>query len=590
MNTIPQDTAAPGTWPPDIPPRAEPHELALGGGPADDEVACNLLYDLIEDYRYATDLRQWIVRDGDRWVPAEDGIIPFIAACASRTELNPVLDSHRIRKWERQGYPGRSMGWTASTMEGLKDYKFNPEDVKAQRKAQQLRTPAGQARLAALMKSYAATEEDGVRDPLTVRTDQLDSEPGVLWAGSVPFDLARSVREPAWMEDCEPVPPPSGLRGKVFAFISQLVNGGPGCGIDDIAAEFSMSRKDASWWLAQFPDDYGVEGQTIAHPWPMSGIPHMMSCNYCPDIRVPTPRWDELTATVFPDPAEREHALNALAHGLHGWPTDTAILARAATGTGKSLIASLISDLLGSYAGQVAASTLFGKSGNAQFAFDEMAGARFVVMSEGRKASFQATEAFKAVVSPDPLVNARPRHGKHRKLVPGRHTLFLTVNPAADLDYSDPAVVRRLVPAGFTGDPEKLARLTNDYGTRTAQGTVRWKAEAPGVLAQMIVRCAYVLGDPANRGTRADAPVSVMSRFEDVAAEADPWGRWLAERTGDGRPTPNDDLYADYLKWCEARTVTALNPTHFGRAMASAGIERTRLDHGTIRGWRIALR
>ena len=586
------DPAAPETWPPGIPPLAEPHELALGGGPPDDEVACNLLYDLIEDYRYATDLRCWIVRDGPRWVPAPDGIIPYIAACASRTQIDPMIDSHHVRKWERQGYPGRRLGWTSSTMNGLKDYKFDADDVKAQRKAQQLRTPAGQSRLAALMKSYAGTEEDGVRGPLTVRTDQLDNDPGVLWAGSVPFDLARSVHEPAWMEDYERPPKPSGLRGKVFEFVKKQVCGGPGCSVGDIQAEFGMSRKDASWWFGQVPDSYldDDEDTTIARPWPMTGLPHMLSCNYCPDIRVPTPRWDELTETVFPDPAEREHALNALAHGLHGWPTDTAILARAATGTGKSLIASLLSDLLGDYSGQVAASTLFGKSGNSQFAFDEMAGARFVVMSEGRKASFQSTEAFKSVVSPDPLVNARGRLERRRRLIPGRHTLFLTVNPAADLDYSDPAVRRRLVPAGFTGDPGKLARLTNEYGTRTAQGTVNWKAEAPGVLAQMIVRCAYVLGDPANRGTRADAPESVMGRFEDVAAEADPFGRWLAERTGDGRPTANDDLYADYKKWCEERKLIPRDPSWFGRDMASAGIERARLDHGTIRGWRIALR
>ena len=88
---------------------------------------------------------------------------------------------------------------------------------------------------------------------------------------------------------------------------------------------------------------------------------------------------------MFPDVNEREHALNVLAHGFHGWPTEAAILARSATGTGKSFLASLISDLLGDYAGQVAAATLFGRSGNAQFAFDEMGGARFVVMNEGTR-------------------------------------------------------------------------------------------------------------------------------------------------------------------------------------------------------------
>jgi phage/plasmid-associated DNA primase len=491
----------------------------------DSELANEILLWLESDYRYAADLRRWIVRDGVRWVPAPEGIAPYIAACAGRTRPHPMAGRPDVRTWARQGYHGGA--FTIGTLYGLKS--IGADDMKASYTAERMQAPAAQARVAMLaerMVRYPDPENDARP---AVRTSDLDQEPHILWAGSVPFDLARSVTEPVWATD-----------------------------------------------------DYGPERL------PMT-MAHMLSAGYCPDIRVPVPVWEELTAAIFPDDGEREHALNALAHGLHGYPTPAAILARSATGTGKSLLASLLADLLGDYAGQVSAATLFGQSGSSQFAFDEMAGARFVVMNEGRKADFAATEAFKAVVGPDPLVNARARHERRRRLVPARHTLMLTVNPAADLDYSDPAVRRRLVPAGFAGDPAKIAAIAARYGTASPEGRAAWQAEAPGVLARMIVRCAWVLADLAHRGTRADAPESVMAGFDAMAAEADPFGRWLAERTGDGLPTANAALLADYRRWCAGAGEEPVNATWFGRALASAGIQRAKLDRET-RGWRIALR
>jgi hypothetical protein len=506
-----------------VPARAEPAALALNHISSDDHLADELLISLADDYRYATDLRAWIVRDGPRWVPCRDGVLPWIAACVSRTEVNPVIDRPDVRKWARQGYPGGP--FVIHSQHDYTKITVRPEDYADWTLARELRHPARQARLAALMRSKAP--DDNGLCVMAVAAAGLDCEPGILWAGGMPVDLARSADGPVWAEDT------------------------------------------------------GV-------PWEATW-PHMLSSDYRPDPDVPVPMWDRLTEAVFPDINEREHALNALAHGFHGYPTAAAILARSATGTGKSFIATLLSDLLGDYAGQVSASTLFGRSGSSQFAFDEMGGARFVVMNEGRKADFAATEAFKAVVGPDPLVNARARHERTRRLIPARHTMMLTVNPAADLDYADPAIRRRLIPLGFTGNPVKIAEIAARYGTASPEGLARWQAEAPGVLARMIARCAHVLEEPSFYGTKADVPESAAARFDAVAAEADPFGRWLDERTCDGLPTSNGDLLADYRKWCEAAGVTPMGGTWFGRAMASAGIDPGKLDRGH-RGWKIALR
>ena len=575
--------AARGTWPPEIPPPAEPRSFRLGGCPSEDMIAEDVLYELIDDYRYAPDLRCWIVRDGVRWVPSRDGVAPVVAAFAAATVTASALDNPATRKEGiRQG--GTSGSWRGPGMPRESAW-YTSEDIRTDELARKIKTTAAQARIAAQMRSLAAVESAETDRPvMAVRTDELDAEPHILWAGSVPFDLARSVTEPVWAEDAPRVPL-TGMMADVAAYMRRMVAADGSVGHPDLMTEFGMSRDDAIRWMDRVPDSaIWVEGERWAMTWP-----HMLSCNYCPDIRVATPVWDELTAAIFPDVNEREHALNSFAHGLHGWPSEAAVLARAATGTGKSFLASLISDLLGDYAGQVAAKTLFGNSGNAQFAFDEMGAARFVVMNEGRKVNFEATEAFKAVVGPDPLVSARARHERHHRRMPARHTLMLTVNPNADLDYSDPAVVRRLIPAGFAGDPAKIRAIAARYGTKNAEGLAAWQAEAPGVLAQMIVRCAWVLGDPANRGTKADTPESAQTRFDAVTLEADPFGRWFNARTVEGSPTATDDLAEDYQRWCAARHEVPLSPAWFGRALASRGVERAKLDRNH-RGWRIALR
>jgi hypothetical protein len=536
QNTVPPP---PGTatdtegWPPAA-PRAEPRPLQLDGCPDEQELADYLLYEhLSADYLWAADLGWWITRDGPRWVPASrDAITGYIAACAELTDADPVAGwpvvQERFRRFRPKWAGQEPVPYTWTDPRTRCEHTITAEDARSWVLLQRLRTPAVQGRIAALMQRKAHFEI-GDMMPLVTDTRQLDAEPGIFWAGGYPWDLTRSADGPV------------------------------------------LARADG--------------GQ----PWRLDW-PHMMGSGYLPDIRVLTPGWDKLTAAIFPDPAEREHALDTLSHGLHGWPTDAAALARSFTGTGKSFLASLISDLLGDYAGQVAAPTLFGRSGSSQFAFDEMRGARFVVMNEGRKADFAATEAFKAVVSPDPLVNARARHERQRRLVPARHTLLLTVNPAADLDYADPAVVRRLIPLGFTGNPAEIRDIGRTYGTANEQGLAAWRAEAPGVLAQLIMRCARVLSDPTWYGTRESAPETVMSRFAAVAAEADPFGRWLDERTCDGLLTPTGDLLADYRCWCEANHETPMCSQWFGRALASHGIERARTGSQGTRGWKIALR
>ena len=90
------------------------------------------------------------------------------------TSSNERLDSPSIRKW---AHTARGGAMEIGTLEGR--VQVTADDVRVQEMLRQLQTPAGQGRLAALMRSQAGTDDGN--GPYTVRADELDAEPGILW-------------------------------------------------------------------------------------------------------------------------------------------------------------------------------------------------------------------------------------------------------------------------------------------------------------------------------------------------------------------------------------------------------------------------
>jgi hypothetical protein len=514
---------------PEVPPPHEHQPLYLVANPhaVDTELAEAILGDVYDDYRFVTALDNWIVRDGERWRKAGHGAIESLVSAYASATPTP------------DGMPDDPDLGRADYREGARQLAENPECIRATRVDRH-------ARYAAEMNAYRRLQSGAGKNAIAremtraCRADTdtgpvipevwADSEPTWLWAGSIAFDLAASANGP------------------------------------------KVARTE---WGSQVP----------------TTEPHMLSARYVPDASVPTPMWDELTTAIWPDAACREHALNVLAHGFHGYPTSFAILGRSATGRGKTLIAALMSDLLGDYAGAVEAKTLFGNNGSAAFAFREMGDARFVVTNEGTAANLKSTESFKAVVNPDPFVSERGRMQENTEQRPAHHTLFVTINPQADLDYSDAALLRRVVPVRFDGDPREIERLAGLYGTNSASGLAAWQSEAPGVMAEMMRRAAYVLGGMTHRGTRHDAPAMVLEEFAAVTADADPFAAWLEERTfNSGTATPTAELYADYAGYCRTRGAepVPVRPV-FGKRLSAAGVKPQKVDKNT-RGWAATLR
>jgi hypothetical protein len=364
---------------------------------------------------------------------------------------------------------------------------------------------------------------------LDVRGSELDTDPTLLWAGGYPWDLAASERVP------------------VCAY---------------------WTRDEARWFDV-----------------------HLKSARYLPDITVPTPGWHAITAAIFPDEAAREHALSAQAHGLTGFSGKHVPFLRAETNLGKSLLLGLLLDLLGNYARTIPAKVLFGSTADPQRAAQELDGVRLAVVDEGLRHGYGSAEAFKFVTSGGRELNARRLYEESRQ-VAATHTLVLACNPEADLNYRDPAVRARLVPALLDGDPDEIRDIARWYNP----GSAAWKAEAPGVLAQMIVRASRAIGDPGY-GTNQDIPPQCAAQLNDATALAhldDPVVRWLASgfvKKTDGREaaTPTASLFEECVSWCRWKGEKPPSAVEFGRTLKRLEIDPARIGSKQTRGWQLSL-
>ena len=317
----------------------------------------------------------------------------------------------------------------------------------------------------------------------------------------------------------------------------------------------------------------------------------LRAAGYAPDLGTwpgyapaPHPGWDEICQLVWPDEGQRETGLRSAAMGFTGTATKFVPYWIAETGQGKSLMAAFMSDLLGGYARSVPAKALFGYTADPQRAAEELAGTWLAIAEEGvGDQSFKADAAFKMVTTGGADLNARKLYQESRQ-VPATHTVLLAVNPEAGMNYADPAIMARLVPVRFSGNPAAIAAYAQDYNPSSAA----WKAEAPAVLATMLGYARDFTAGKWKPRTLADltahgeqqaldealAFAVEMKTGNNVAAFIDANRRQLAN-AAEGHAAR--DLYRRYEQWSALVGDEAVSETAFGRAVVKCdGVSRVK--------------
>jgi len=335
-----------------------------------------------------------------------------------------------------------------------------------------------------------------------------------------------------------------------------------------------------AWDLAACHEDADIQ-DWLARIDPST--PHLHTAGVTPE-RVPTPLWDAFLEAVWPDPATRRWALRVLAIALTGYADRALPILIGDTGRGKTQVISLLMSVLGSYA-HAADPRLLGVEGAKahQSIVFALKGRRLSFIDEGPREGRFAQERLKQLTGGGELT-ANQMNQNPITFRP-THTLVLTTNDEPVL--TDPAIRARARLIPCDGDPE-LVRLTRSAIGHTSSDA--WRAEAPGVLAQMMAEAAGWLEDPTT-GLVTAAPEHLRYLAENLGAEQDPIRVWVDEETEPSETgTPSRELYQAFVASCRRsglRADAVPTETKWGRALVRLGYPPIKTNKHNVRLLRV---
>jgi P4 family phage/plasmid primase-like protien len=447
----------------------------------DQTLAESVLERVYPALRFAYDSGGWLLRVPDRW-ELHGGLSKW--AVAQLANLMPMGDP---------------------------DGEKGGEALARHQRRTRLMTTAGARAVAGKMDDLVS----GGMHPAAVRLADLDSDPEVLWAGGVPWDLRASSLEP------------------------------------------QVAALDPS-------------------------TPHLHTAPMAPAV-VPTPYWDTFLEATFPDPGVRTWAIRVLSISLTGYADRALPILLGETGRGKTSLVVLLMSVLGTY-GHAANPKLLAAGSNEHdtIVFD-LKGRRLSFIDEAPSSAKAAQERLKQITGGGQLTGRKMNQDPIT--FDPTHTLVLTTND--DPTLTDPAVRSRVRLIPFYGDPEAVRTARKAIGP--VSGPV-WRAEAPGVLAQLMSEAAGWLADNTTGDTSA-APESIRYLAEHLGAEQDPVIVWVREECEEWPAgTPSRELYQQFTASCRRNNMRAdaiPTETKWGRTVTSLGYPSEHSEHGKRRRLRV---
>jgi phage/plasmid-associated DNA primase len=343
-----------------------------------------------------------------------------------------------------------------------------------------------------------------------------------------------------------------------------------------------LDREPWLLWAGGLPFDLRAcrAEPTLARVDPAT--PHLHSAAVRPDMR-PTPLWDAFLAAVWPDPDLRAWALRVLSVAATGYSDKVLPIMVGEKDRGKTQAVVLIMSVLGTYA-HAADPRLLGGADKAHASIIyALMGRRLSFIDEGPREGRLGQERLKQLTGGGDLtgnqMNTNPV-----TFTPS-HTLVLTVNDEPTL--TDAAVRSRVRLIPCEGDPDQVITARSAIGHT---GGRAWRAEAPGVLAQLMREAAAWLADPSSAYTAA-APAAYRFRAEEIAAEQDPIATWLDEETepyADGERSRT--LYEAFVAWARVGKPAgwvAPTETRWGRELTGRGYAPWHTNAGRRRPLRL---
>lgn len=272
---------------------------------------------------------------------------------------------------------------------------------------------------------------------------------------------------------------------------------------------------------------------------------------------IDAPRWEQFLDEIFAGDKDLIHYIQkAVGYSLTGSIKEQVMFILHGDGNnGKSLFIEVLSDIIGSYARTMQASTIMVKSfsGGANTDIARLKGARLVISSEPNE-GVRLDEGLVKQLTGGDKVTARQLYGKEFEFTP-EFKLWLATNHEPIIRGTDNGIWRRLmlIPFKVIIPPEKIDKDLKYKLQRENAGILNWAVEG----ALMWQREGL---NPPNEVLKAShkyrSEMDVIQRFIDDCCEVGP-----------GKSESAKDLYNKYKFWANDQNDHLFTGTMFGKKM-----------------------
>lgn len=316
---------------------------------------------------------------------------------------------------------------------------------------------------------------------------------------------------------------------------------------------------------------------------------HFHTAKYVPDFSGrQTPLFDQWMTAVLPDDSVREWVLNMMGATLIGGGKFFPEFISQEGNTGKTSTVELLADVLGSYSEVLPEELLTGAQTHSEV-YLRLKGKKLAYFDEQPGTGKVARNKIKSLAGSSKL-SGRAVNGREVVSFKPSHTLFLTVNEDIQFDQDD-ALQMRIRRVYFKGGTQKVADAAKKIWNTSRSFRPEWEAEAPAVLAGLMLRCMAYTKDQ----NLVTAPPHVELELIEAVQEQDTVTEWLLSQVvaQPGARATNDLLRSTYTSWCKSVGVPdskrVSSSTAFGKAMTkavkSAGFSAQRFQTMHARGW-----
>lgn len=283
------------------------------------------------------------------------------------------------------------------------------------------------------------------------------------------------------------------------------------------------------------------------------------------------PLFEAFMEDSIPDVSVREYVQRALGYSLLGKPTERAMfLLHGPSGTGKSVLTSVMTGVFGGYGTTAPATTFRLKSNDASIDVHKLRGKRFVATSEMPEGAQLDEELVKRITGGD-MMTSRSLYEEYQDWKP-RAVVWIATNFLPKVNSDDNAIWRRA----------KTIRMDTEYGS---DGRPEYKGYADVLLLERNGILNWLLaGLTAYQQRGLDEPSAVTQDIQAYRTEVDTVASFIRDLSDDGLLVRDDsseirfsDLFRMYGQYSEANHARPLGSRRFANRLKALGFSTHKL-------------